>query len=568
MSDIPRAADSSAVTIDLSDDSLHFIIAGPKHRAHTIKAIPNIRRGKCTVSYVNALHLTNVPGARFTERASYAVEDAYSEASNRWRQANTDIEREPLTARWTDMSRLQKRGAQWLTVSSGAILADEMGSGKTVQVCQAIDALGLERVMIVCPNAVVRTWYEHCVKWTSHLKPVIVAGTPGVREQLISDAFDGQTFMLIIGWHQLRLHSRQKGFGSIRLTDSARTPQILNSPRAELDLVVADEAHRAKNPEAQQTRALWAVSDSAARRWAITGSPVSNNPTDFWSLLRFAAPHDWTSRMQYIDRYCTTTYNHFSGMHDVSGWSDNTREEFDALISPTFVRRKMSEIIGREIHKERSRRYVQLDRAHKREYDSMRERLIAQIQNGELTVSNALTAATRLYQLASGMLKFDGEDVVFVDPCPKAAMLIELLADIDEPVVVMAHHERLAYHCSTKLREEFSYVTGRVPLTHRDIEYSKFKDGKTRVLLTTVGTSAEGIDLANARVMIFLQRPWSSVQSSQAEDRISRWTQQSTTVEIIDVISQDTIDERVLEMLNVKRRHLHDLTREELVDLL
>jgi SNF2 family DNA or RNA helicase len=111
-----------------------------------------------------------------------------------------------------------------------------------------------------------------------------------------------------------------------------------------------------------------------------------------------------------------------------------------------------------------------------------------------------------------------------------------------------------------------SYVTytGSESSADRERGLVEFTSGKVQLFLATTGAGGEGIDgLQIADTCIFLQRPWSAVQSAQAEDRLHRVGQEAGSVTYIDLVTRGTIEERVMEALEEKQRRLQDVVRDE-----
>src|SRR5690606_32447763 len=75
--------------------------------------------------------------------------------------------------------------------------------------------------------------------------------------------------------------------------------------------VILDEAHRIKEPTAKQTRACWQVmtAPDVKQVWALTGTPIANHVGDLWSIMHGVAPHEYTSKSEFVDRYAQFTWN-------------------------------------------------------------------------------------------------------------------------------------------------------------------------------------------------------------------------------------------------------------------
>jgi len=209
----------------------------------------------------------------------------------------------------------QETGVRFLRVAESALLADEMGTGKTAQTIATLEADDLYPALIVSPNTVKSVWLGEFAKWASHRR-VRVAGSGTVAATKEAEAVrDGEADVLVVNWEALKALSRLAGFGSIHLhgcsecdPNSTRRPSQCERQDKLLNLipwkvVVADEVHRAKSPQAKQTRALWAVGDGVERRYALTGTPIANSPEDLWSVMRFVSPQEWPAKWAWLERY-------------------------------------------------------------------------------------------------------------------------------------------------------------------------------------------------------------------------------------------------------------------------
>lgn len=473
----------------------------------------------------------------------------------------------PLSSSLADrLSPLQQQGAAWLALSEGAILADGMGSGKTVQTCVAMTEANVGMALVVCPASVKETWRRHVEEWTD-LEPVVIDGSSAKRDKLLSEITDGQ--VAIVNYEITWRHSRLAGYGNIRLTDKEKERGPLNIA---WDLVVVDEAHRLVSPKAKQTRAMWAIGDLAERRWALTGTPIANHPGDFWALLRFILPDEWPAKTAYVDRYCATSFSPFGGM-EIVGLNVQTREEFWGLISPHFLRRGLEEIMGREIKKTRITRYCSLSPKHRKVYKDFKKEMLAELPDDELLMAlDPFAKNGRLVQLASAMLEEDGEGGYrMCMPSPKVDALVELLTDLgDEPLVVYSASKQLIGLAADKLDKlgvRWTKITGDEDSTERSRAEDDFQNGRVRVIFLT-RAGAEGITLTASRYVAYMMRDWSMIANEQSEDRIRRWTQEHDEVFVVDLATEDTVDARLVEAFFEKSSMMNEITRDDLEALL
>lgn len=477
----------------------------------------------------------------------------------------------------------QRVGTQFLRIAGSALLADEMGTGKTIQTIMALEADDAYPALVVCPNSVKAVWEREYARWAPGRTIAVAGNGTATAKKAVEQVANGLADVLVVNWESLRSLSRLAPYGSIRLQGckncepgSTRRPDLCQKEDKVLNLirwgaVVADEAHRGKSPRADQTRALWAIGDRADRRIALTGTPIANSAADLWSVMRFVAPSEYPSKGAWIDRYALTEANFFSGGMDVLGLNPATRPELDRYFRPRFLRRTKAEVLPDLPPKVYQRRDVFLSGKQKKAYDQLSAGMIAEIEGGVILADNALTASLRLRQLASayGTVKSTvGPDwdkqVKLEEPSSKLDELEAVLAELgDRQVVVFAESSQLINLAYDRLLSAgmpgVATITGSTPQGTRDRNIEEFQAGDVRVLMLTVAAGGEGITLTAADTCIFLQRPWSAVLNAQAEDRLHRVGQEGQSVTYIDLVTAGTIEERVFEALAEKTRRLEDV---------
>ena len=212
----------------------------------------------------------------------------------------------------------QKVGVEWLCRAGSALLGDEMGTGKTIQVLAALGRkLHALPAVVVCPNSVKHTWAREIETWLPSAHSYVVEGSAANRAKILKAAADDPAALVIINIEAVRSHSKLAPFGSIRLAacpscggqDPRTTPARCEVHPRELNTipfktVIVDEAHRIKDANAKQTRACWAVGQGAAvtTRYALTGTPIANDPSDLWSVMHFVEPKEYPRKSAFVDR--------------------------------------------------------------------------------------------------------------------------------------------------------------------------------------------------------------------------------------------------------------------------
>jgi SNF2 family DNA or RNA helicase len=491
----------------------------------------------------------------------------------------------------TGLYDFQRAGRDWLCVAGDALLADEMGTGKTIQVLAALERLhkrGDEALpaLVVSPNSVKTNWAKEAAFWFEDAVPYVVTGSAAERKKIITAAAKDPRALVIVNVEAVRLLSRLAAYGSIRLSKcrtcdkkngeervTAATCDVHRKALNEVAFrtVIVDEAHRIKDPKSKQTRAVWAMchQEGVRRRWALTGTPIANNPADLWSIMHAVSPSEYPSKTRFVDRYCLLAWNNYGGM-DVVGTNPVNREEFFKIFRPRF-RRMLKSIVAPQLpRKIRSYRVVEMSPKAARAYKELDDLLYTDV-DGELLVSTTnLSNVIRLMQLASAWVSVDEHGTVTLcDPSPKLDEMEIVLDELgDEPVVIAAEHKQLVLLAAkrlTKLGIPFGMITGGVSQFERGEAVRKLNEGHIRAVLMTVKAGGTGLNLQHARNLINLQRSWSMIDNKQTEDRVHRiGSEVHDVVNIIDIVTRGTVEEKQILSVRAKLDRLDEITEDRL----
>ena len=491
------------------------------------------------------------------------------------------------------MYPFQKAGANFLEVAGDALLGDEMGAGKTIQALAALEALGDGLpAIVICPNAVKKNWAREIERWFPAARAVVIEGSAAVRNRLLAgpSSLDPKT-ITIVNIEAVRSFSRLAPYGSTRLK-RCRTcdktngedglsvarcqvhPKILN--QIAFKTVIVDEAHRIKDPQSQQTRACWAVmhGSTVKRRWALTGTPLANHPGDLWSIMHGVSPIDFPSKSKFVDRYALTGWNSYGGL-DIVGLNPEHREEFYKIFDPRFRRMPKALVLDQLPPKVRQRRNVEMTPKQKKAYREIEESSITRTDDGSLIVAPTnLVARTRLLQFASTYATVDPEtnQVLLHEPSTKLDTLDDIYDELGtfdtggRPIVVCAESRQLIDLAAARLAKRkipHGLITGAQKTWERDIALRDFQDGRLPVLLFTLKAGGVGLTMTAADTMVRLQRSWSMIDNMQGEDRIHRiGSEIHPSVNIIDIIASDTVEEDQLDRLDEKALRMEEINRD------
>jgi SNF2 family DNA or RNA helicase len=492
-----------------------------------------------------------------------------------------------------DLFPHQRAGVAYLATAKRALLADEPGLGKTAQAIRAMKRLHEQGepvfpALVVCPNTLKKNWKREIEKWWPDRTVQIIKGTAAQRKKQFEIAKESNIDIIIINWESLRTHSRLAPYGSVALTrcpscgghDESVSENRCEVHQRELNTidfntVIADEIHRSKEPKSKQTRALWSATGDAKIRFALTGTPIANNVVDLWSILHWLSPKDWPSKTKWIERMIDTMLNAFGGML-VVGVKPHMQDEFYRAINPHMRRMLKAKVLPWLPEVMNERRDVEMSTKQKKAYEQMRDTMIAELENGDaLAAPSILTQTTRLIQFASSYAESTineetGEQkVTLSDPSCKVDALMDDISNGDfgdDSVAVCAVSRQLIELLSaamTKAKIEHGLITGAQSEDERQKSIDDFQSGKTKWILFTAQAGGVGVTLTAARRLIMLQRPWSLVDHKQAIDRVHRiGSETHDKIIITDYVTEGTIEERVLQVLETKADNFEQIVRD------
>ena len=427
----------------------------------------------------------------------------------------------------------QREGMLHLAFAERALLADEMGLGKTIQAIAACALLHrldkAARVLIITPASLKSEWEEQIQRFTPLPYQLVFGG----RVARLA-AYAGAPFFTIVNYEQM-------------LADALEV-----NARLKPDVVVLDEAQRIKNWSAKTTQAVKRLRSRYA--FILTGTPIENRLDELYSLMDFLDPSLLGplfrfNREYYVldDRGRPSEYRNLDKLH--------------ARIKPLLLRRLKAEVETELPERTDRNHFVPLSGEQQGEYEG-HEGVVAQLAAiAQRRPLSQQESDKLLRHLAMMRMVCDTGYILNQEQkeCPKLRELEKILEECREnagvKILVFSEWERmleLARALCQRLKMGFAWHTGSVPQKRRRGEIMLFKsDPDCRVFLST-DSGAAGLNLQNASVVINCDLPWNP---AKLEQRIARaWRKHQTRpVTVVNLISENTIEHRMLDTLSHKR---------------
>lgn len=460
----------------------------------------------------------------------------------------------------------QVAGAIYLATAKRAMLFDEQGTGKMTQTALTLSLYpDAYPALIISPKAVVWTWQEELAKFG--IDSVVIDGGKAEREKQFAKFAAGDAKVLIISYGLVSKHSRVAGFGTNKLSEEHRQHKELQ--QTIWTTVVADEAHRIKDPDAVQTRACWAASADATNVWALTGTPIESNVLDLWALLHFIDPVEWPSKTKYIDLWVEIRKGFFGGM-EVLGLFSHSEQEFRDLTEWHWRRALKADDLPPVSY---DVRFCEMAAKSAKAYKDMKKQLMAEVGSDgtfdTLFAENHMVKTGRLKQMASATIMIDADDNIrMVEPSWKLDVVEDAMDDYPGmPAIYWFDNRDLLGLFEARLEKRgIEYVSVHGDITGRDRHEAvqRFQRGEVDHILITYGAGSEGITLTRAPLAHRIQRPWSSIKDSQAPFRNLRiGSEIHERIIYVDYVTKGTVDEDLRVKMAGKEEAAQDILRDQ-----
>jgi SNF2 family DNA or RNA helicase len=342
--------------------------------------------------------------------------------------------------------------------------------------------------------------------------------------------------------------------------------RFLNSHRT---MMAIDESTTIKNPTAKRTKNIVALGKYAQYKRILTGSPVTKSPLDLYTQCEFLDPWllDHQSFYSFRTRYAVMRKMNFGGRSvEIPVGYKNLGELSDKL--KPFSDRVLKDDCLDLPKKTFMKRTVQLTPDQFKVYEQMKKEALAVMNGKMITTANALTQLMRLQQITCGHFKADDGTTQEINS-NRLDELINVLGELEGKVVIWAHWQNDVRQIIKAVVKDFgnnSFVDyyGLTPQDERQQNIKRFQeDDACRFFIGTPQTGGYGITLTAASNMIYYSNGYDLEKRQQSEARIDRIGQEKPMT-YIDIICEDTVDERIVKALRKKVNIASQVMGEEL----
>lgn len=419
---------------------------------------------------------------------------------------------------------------KWLLGKLHALVCLEMGLGKTAISIKAAEHLGLTDILILAPAIGVENW-----------KREISVFSPNFLGRLLKT-------------------------GGVKILSYDKL--IRAAPEGRFQLLILDECHYLKTPEAKRTLAVFGskgVARRATRVWALSGTPAPNNAAELWVLLRCFG----RTRLSYdafVREFCHS-YSPFPGKLSITGTKKEKIPELGQLLRPIIMRRTKEEVMPEMPPITIQNVLLPPSSVPIPEHlESLKEKFVAEAklfaqklggfdlsENATLS-SELLSTLASLAQSVPTLRRYLGiQKAISFAP----TLVQELQDEAMNKVVIFAIHRDVIEILRSQFQPEcVAVITGDTPQTARAKEAERFqKDPKCRVFIGNILAAGTTITLTASHHVVMVEMDWVPGNNAQAMMRVHRIGQKFPVL-VRTLSISNSLDEKLTTVLARKSREI------------
>ena len=431
----------------------------------------------------------------------------------------------------------------------------EMGTGKSKVLLDNAAVLydkGLiNGLLLIAPKGVYKNWYDSEIPThlPDHIQKKIVlwktSDKSKKQQTILNSLFKTETDLHI-------LIMNVEAFSSGNGTEFAQ--KFLSCHRS---MIAIDESTTIKTPTSNRTKNILSLRPNSKYRRILTGSPVTKSPLDLFSQCLFLDPWllDHQSYYTFRARYSICKKIQVNGRQVEIVVGYRNLGELSEKIKP-FSKRILKEDCLDLPSKSYVKHYVELTKEQKKVYEQMKKEAIAFLDGKMQSSATVMTQLMRLHQITCG--HFTADDGTIKDiPCSRLTELMNILENVEGKSIIWSHYTHDVRRIISEIKKVYGdeAVVDYYGATDTDARSKNIKrfqtDPKCRFFVGTTHTGGYGITLTAGSNMIYFSNGYDLEKRQQSEARIDR-IGQTQKMTYIDIMSQDTIDERIVKALRSK----------------
>lgn len=440
----------------------------------------------------------------------------------------------------------QLEGIEFLKQKRKAILADQMGLGKTMQAIIAAGNAG-NKTLVLCPASLKTNWAREIIEVNDHANIVIVNGSKALDHNV--SAISNKKWLIL----------------NYDIAHKEENRKLISEFKP--DTVILDEAHYIKSPKTKRTKATLDMVKSAANVYLLTGTPILNRPEELFTLLK-AINHplgqDW---YKFVFRFCGAFWRETSRARFLDTGGATNLLELQTKIKDSYLRRT-KDILGTDLpEKIITNLQVEISAADWKKYSEAWDAYLDYLRTNPVVFED-MNDRERLEKMENIML---ARHLIELNKLKQVTSLAKIDRIVEDAENIVEQGEKIIIFTQytetlRRIREEFSKrkiiavtLSGEDDARSRQLSIDAFQNNpNVKIFIGNIKAAGVGITLTQASTVIFADTEWTPALHEQAEDRAHRIGQKKL-VNIYYYIAKNTIEEEIIDLLGKKNQIINSI---------
>lgn len=449
----------------------------------------------------------------------------------------------------------QTEGVEWLVGKKRAILADEPGLGKTLQLLTACKELGGKNLVICGIGVAINTWASEIEKFYPNKTVGIYAGTPLQKQKLLAEWRINQPDYILVSRYFGNLKLLKLLWFSTVIIDEYHLTGIIGANSGK-------KANRSNKGNKFWTEFLAGLKPSN-NLFLVSGTPAPKGVHNLWQALFLINNEKFSSFWKFVNKYVVVDHDTFG--HKIITGKVKNQEGFHREVSDDYIlsrtkKETLPYLPALQVQ------YVELaisDASERRLYTDIKKEVVTELPEGSLVITNPLVRTLRLRQC---LVHPQGFGILHDETSLIKAIreLLEIEFQANNKVIIFTPFLDAASYFEESLTVYFQKgagcIKGSVKQADRQIAIDNFVNTPENAPNWIVGTidSALSYSLPNANLTIFAGFDWSYAKNLQAYNRADRYREKADCKRVMYLYHPNTVEEAVLEA-NLAKKSIHEV---------
>lgn len=452
----------------------------------------------------------------------------------------------------------QTVGAYFLYKSKNAILGDSVGLGKTAMALAATERwfneVQINSAIVICPSTLKRNWENEIKKFTERTV-TNVDGSKAKRKAAYKQAY--KTDFVIIAYDTL-----------FRDYDELISKYIIE--KNFIFTLILDELQKVKNSTTKRSKFVRKISERAKFRIGLSATPIENNIMDLFNVYHVIDNKifgDGRLYKHFQNNYCKLDY--WGGVVGVK--NENAEKTIIKRMSHAFIKRFKEDVLDQLPERIESNFWIKLSNEQRNIYDDIKHKIIDEIndKNKATKVKQANVFAMLIYLrqvcLSAKLLG------VSKNISTKTDFLLDFIDGLDgkSKIVIFVHFKMMLQLLKESLigaGYNLITITAEDKFNVRIDKLNEFNNNKNLKILLTGDVLTEGVNISSANYLINFDMLFNPAKMEQRNGRIDRLDNVHKTLNIVNLIAEDTVEEHMFEILESKKSLYKTIIDEDRVE--